>query len=50
MVLKQPALTQNEWKAVIKKMQDVYGAPIDESEVEALSAYLTKVIAVQQTK
>ena len=50
MVLKQPALTQTEWTAEINKMRTVYGAPIDDSEVAALSAYLSKVSADQQAK
>jgi hypothetical protein len=50
MVLKQPALTQTEWKAEINKMRNVYGAPIDESEVDALSVYMSKINADQQTK
>ena len=48
MVLKQPALTQAEWKGEINKMRTAYGAPIQDSEVEALSAYLTQVNAKQQ--
>ncbi|RDS86105.1 cytochrome c [Dyella psychrodurans] len=48
MVLRQPALTQSEWKTEINRMRNAYGAPILDSEVEALSAYLTKVNADQQ--
>lgn len=48
MVLKQPALTQAEWKGEINKMRTAYGAPVEDSEVEALSAYLTQVSAAQQ--
>ncbi|WP_038580163.1 hypothetical protein [Dyella japonica] len=50
MVLKQPALTQEEWTAEITKMRKVYGAPIDDSDVAPLSAYFTKVSADQQGK
>ena len=50
MVLKQPALTQEEWTAEINKMRKVYGAPIDDSDVSPLSAYFTKVSADQQSK
>ena len=50
MVLKQPALTQAEWKAEINKMRTVYGAPIAESDVDGLSVYMSKVNADQQTK
>ena len=50
MVLKQPALTKAEWTAEINKMRSVYGAPIDDSDVEPLSVYFTKVSADQQGK
>jgi hypothetical protein len=50
MVLKQPALSQAGWKAEINKMRMVYGAPIDESAVDALSVYMSKVNADQQAK
>lgn len=50
MVLTQPALTQAQWKAEINKMRAVYGAPIEDSDVEPLSAYLAKVSADRQTK
>ncbi|WP_267221217.1 hypothetical protein [Dyella silvae] len=50
MVLKQPALTQAEWKAEINKMRTVYGAPIEDSDVDALSVYMSKVNADQQAK
>jgi len=50
MVLRQPALSQVEWKAEINKMRTAYGAPIDDSEVDVLSTYLTKVGADQQTR
>lgn len=50
MVLKQPALTPAEWTAEINKMRTAYGAPIDDSEVATLSAYLTRINADQQGK
>ena len=43
MVLRQPALSQDQWKAVINKMRGTYGAPILDSEVEPLSTYFTEV-------
>jgi hypothetical protein len=48
MVLRQPALSQAAWKAEINKMRTVYGAPIDETEVDKLTVYMTKVNADQQ--
>jgi len=48
MVLRQPALSQNQWKGVINKMRTVYGAPILDSEVEPLSAYFTEVTKQRQ--
>lgn len=49
MVLKQPKLSEEQWKAEITKMRNVYGAPIETSEINALTAYMTKVNAEQQT-
>ncbi|GLQ48537.1 sulfite:cytochrome C oxidoreductase subunit B [Dyella lipolytica] len=49
MVLRQPALSQAAWKAEINKMRTVYGAPIDETEVDTLTVYMTKVNADQQS-
>lgn len=43
MVLKQPALSQDQWKAEINKMRSVYGAPILDSEVEPLSTYFSGI-------
>jgi hypothetical protein len=48
MVLKQPALTQAQWKAEIEKMRSAYGAPIDDGEVDGLSVYLAGISASQQ--
>lgn len=50
MVLKQPPLTRDQWTAVINKMRAVYGAPVEDSDVAALSAYFAKVGAGRQTK
>ncbi|SPS00588.1 SorB family sulfite dehydrogenase c-type cytochrome subunit [Cupriavidus taiwanensis] len=35
-----PGLTLAQWTAEMKKMQQAYGAPIDDAEVEQLGAYL----------
>lgn len=40
MILLQPALTSDEWKAEIKKMREVYKAPIDPDAEPAILAYL----------
>jgi hypothetical protein len=43
MVLRQPPLTFNEWKAVIMKMRNAFGAPIPADQVDALARYLNTV-------
>jgi cytochrome c5 len=43
MVLRQPPLSQDQWKTVINKMRSAYGAPILDSEVDPLSVYFTEV-------
>ena len=40
MILLQPALTRDEWKAEIKKMREVYKAPVDPAAEPAILAYL----------
>ena len=40
MILLQPALTSDEWKAEIKKMKEVYKAPVDPAAEPAILAYL----------
>ena len=40
MILLQPALSTEEWKAEIKKMREVYKAPIDSAAEPAILAYL----------
>jgi mono/diheme cytochrome c family protein len=42
MVLDQPALPRATWEAEVRKMINVYKAPIDESDVAAIVDYLTK--------
>lgn len=43
MVLTQPPLKKDEWRAEIMKMRTVYGAPIPEDQVDALSDYLKNI-------
>jgi cytochrome c553 len=43
MVLNQPTLPKSTWEAEVRKMIEVYRAPIDESEVPAIVDYLAKV-------
>jgi hypothetical protein len=50
MVLRQPALSQDQWKAVINKMRTAYGAPILDTEVEPLSTYFTEVSRQQASR
>ncbi len=45
MILLQPALTSDEWKAEIKKMREVYKAPIDPAAEPAILAYLEAMSA-----
>ena len=40
MVLNQPALSKAAWEAVVKKMINVYKAPIAEADVPPIVAYL----------
>ncbi len=40
MILLQPALTTDQWKGEIKKMREVYKAPIDPAAEPAILAYL----------
>jgi mono/diheme cytochrome c family protein len=46
MVLRQPARTQAQWKETINKMRSAYGAPLPAEQVDALAAYLARVVAV----
>ena len=45
MVLKQPALTEAQWTEEVGKMRNVYKAPVAESDVPAIIAYLTATSA-----
>lgn len=40
MVLSQPTLSAEEWHKEVRKMIDVYKAPIAEDQVEPITAYL----------
>jgi hypothetical protein len=41
MVLNQPVLTQTAWQQEVEKMRGQYKAPVDETDVPAIVAYLT---------
>lgn len=43
MVLTQPPLKKDEWRAEITKMRTVYGAPIPEDQVDGLAEYLKSI-------
>ena len=43
MVLDQPALPRATWEAEVRKMINVYKAPIADSDVAAIVDYLTKL-------
>jgi cytochrome c5 len=45
MVLRQPALSEAQWRASINKMRAAYGAPLPADQVDALAAYLSKLIS-----
>lgn len=41
MILTQPALKPDQWLATIKKMREIYHAPIAERDGPAIAAYLS---------
>ena len=43
MILTQPPLKKDEWRAEIIKMRTVYGAPIPEDQVDGLADYLKQI-------
>ena len=43
MVLHQPTLTQEQWKATINKMRTAYGAPLPAEQVDVLATYFSKL-------
>jgi mono/diheme cytochrome c family protein len=45
MVLRQPALSESEWRATINKMRSAYGAPLPADQVDALANYLSNLIS-----
>jgi mono/diheme cytochrome c family protein len=47
MVLTQPPLKKEEWRAEIMKMRSAYGAPIPDDQVDGLSEYLKNISARQ---
>jgi mono/diheme cytochrome c family protein len=50
MVLRQPALTQDEWTGEINKMRNSFGAPIPADQVQALAQYLRSINGRQSKK
>jgi cytochrome c553 len=42
MVLNQPGLPTATWQAEVRKMIDVYKAPIDDAEIAPIVAYLAR--------
>jgi hypothetical protein len=42
MVLSQPALPRATWEAEVRKMINVYRAPVDEADVPAIVDYLAR--------
>lgn len=45
MALNQPPLSADQWKAEVTKMREVYKAPVAETDVPAIVAYLTGMSA-----
>jgi mono/diheme cytochrome c family protein len=43
MVLRQPPLTEGEWRSEISKMKGSFGAPIPADQVDELAQYLASV-------
>jgi mono/diheme cytochrome c family protein len=43
MILTQPPLKKDEWRAEILKMRSVYGAPIPDDQVDGLAEYLKNI-------
>jgi cytochrome c553 len=42
MVLNQPALPKATWEAEVRKMINIYKAPVDDADVASIVAYLAK--------
>ncbi|HEU0066040.1 MAG TPA: cytochrome c [Sphingomonas sp.] len=47
MVLSQPRLSADQWKAEVAKMRETYKAPLDDADVPAILAYLEGVSAAK---
>jgi hypothetical protein len=45
MVLHQPSRTQEQWKETINKMRSAYGAPLPAEQIDALAAYLSRLVS-----
>ncbi|HEY0746171.1 MAG TPA: cytochrome c [Steroidobacteraceae bacterium] len=45
MALRQPALSESQWRTIIDKMRTAYGAPLPAIQVDALASYLSKTIS-----
>lgn len=45
MIVSQPPLTRAQWEGEVKKMREVYHAPVDPAAVPAIVAYLTTLNA-----
>jgi cytochrome c5 len=43
MILTQPPLKKDEWRAEIMKMRTAYGAPIPEDQADGLAQYLKQI-------
>jgi mono/diheme cytochrome c family protein len=43
MVLRQPPLTEDEWRGEINKMRNSFGAPLPADQVDALARYLYSI-------
>lgn len=48
MVLKQPLMSADVWREEIIKMRVVYGAPLNDSDIEPLTVYMTSLNANTQ--
>jgi hypothetical protein len=48
MVLNQPALPKEEWRAEVDKMRTAYKAPIDPKDIDAIVGYLVGIKAASR--
>jgi sulfite dehydrogenase (cytochrome) subunit B len=49
-IVRQPRKDANAWKAEVKKMRTVYGAPISPADEKTIDSYLTSVYAQANQK